>query len=215
LVPNGNLTEEITPERGLRQGDPILPYLFLLCGEAFSNLLNSAEVEGKLEGVKVCREAPSFNHLLFADDSLILMKATDESAQHLQNILSLYEAGSGKIINVDKSSIVFSKNTRFRAKRRMMRKLGLKSEGRNEKYLWLPVYVGQSKMKVFEYLKDRVWSKIQGWKEKMLSKAGKEVLIKACAQAIPMFTMACFDITKSLCDQISSMVCRLVVLYAE
>jgi hypothetical protein len=89
-----------------------------------------------------------------------------------------------------------------------MRKLGLKSEGRNEKYLWLPVYVGQSKMKVFEYLKDRVWSKIQGWKEKMLSKAGKEVLIKACAQAIPMFAMACFDITKSLCDQISSMVCR-------
>jgi hypothetical protein len=81
-------------------------------------------------------------------------------------------------------------------------------EGRNEKYLGLPVYVGKSKMKVFEYLKDRVWKKIQGWKEKFLSKAGKEVLIKACAQAIPMFAMACFDITKGLCDQISSMICR-------
>jgi hypothetical protein len=90
----------------------------------------------------------------------------------------------------------------------MMRKLGLKSEGRNERYLGLPVYVGQSRLKVFEYLKDRVWNKIQGWKEKMLSKAGKEILIKACAQAIPIFSMACFDITKGLCDQIRSMICR-------
>jgi hypothetical protein len=53
---NGNMTEEVIPERGLRQGDPISPYLFLLCGEAFSSLLNGAEVEGKLEGIKVCQE---------------------------------------------------------------------------------------------------------------------------------------------------------------
>jgi hypothetical protein len=72
----------------------------------------------------------------------------------------------------------------------------------------LSIYVGQSKMKVFDYLKDRVWRKIQGWKERMLSKPGKEVLIKACAQAIPMFAMACFDITKGPCDQISAMICR-------
>jgi hypothetical protein len=69
--------------------------------------------------------APSFNHLLFADDSLILMKTTKESAQHLQNILKLYEVSSGQTINVDKSSIVFSKNTGRRARRNMMRKLGL------------------------------------------------------------------------------------------
>jgi hypothetical protein len=136
------------------------------------------------------------------------MKTTKESAQHLQNILKLYEVSSGQTINVDKSSIVFSKNTGRRARRNMMRKLGLKSEGRNERYLGLPVYVGQSRLKVFEYLKDRVWNKIQGWKEKMLSKAGKEILIKACAQAIPIFSMACFDITKGMCDQISSMICR-------
>jgi hypothetical protein len=54
--------------------------LFLICGEAFSSLLNSAEVSGQLEGVKICHNAPSFNHLLFTDDSLILLKVTDESA---------------------------------------------------------------------------------------------------------------------------------------
>jgi hypothetical protein len=205
---NGKVTSEVVPERGLRQGDPISPYLFLICGEAFSSLLNSAEQEGNLEGIKVCEDALSFNHLLFVDDLLILLKVTDESAQDLQHVLELYEVCSGQTINVEKSSIMFSKNTRNQAKRAMMHRLGLTMEGRNEKYLGLPVYVGKSKMKVFEYLKDRVWKNIQGWKEKFLSKAGKEVLIKACAQAIPMFAMACFDITKGLCDQISSMICR-------
>jgi hypothetical protein len=81
-------------------------------------------------------------------------------------------------------------------------------EARNEKYLGLPVYMGKSKEKTFAYLKDKVWRRVQGWKEKLLSKAGKEVLIKAVAQAIPSYAMSCFDLTKTLCDDISKMICR-------
>lgn len=78
----------------------------------------------------------------------------------------------------------------------------------NERYLGLPVHVGRSKGGTFAYLKDRVWKCIQGWKERFLSWAGKEVLIKAIALAIPTFAMGCFDLTKSICDQISKLVCR-------
>ena len=80
---NGELTEEISPQHGLRQGDPISPYLFLLCAEAFSCLLHEAEVRGELTGVKVCHNAPSINHFLFADDSLLLLKTDKWSAYHL------------------------------------------------------------------------------------------------------------------------------------
>jgi hypothetical protein len=198
---NGTLTEEVIPARGLRQGDPISPYLFLICAEAFSSLLNQAEQDGILEGVRICPGAPTFNHLLFADDSLILLKVSEESSLHLRNILNLYEVCSGQTINVDKSSIVFSMNTPRRSRDQMMVALGVCCEGRNGKYLGLPVYVGKSRSKTFEYLKDKIWKAIQGWKEKMLSKMGKEILIKACAQAIPVFAMTCFDITKGLCDQ--------------
>jgi len=68
--------------------------------------------------------------------------------------------------------------------------------------------MGRSKIRTFEYLKERVWKRIQGWKEKLLSKAGKGVLIKAVAQAIPSYAMSCFDLTKTLCDEISSMISR-------
>ena len=101
------------PERGLRQGDPLPPYLFLICVEAFSCLLHAAEESGELEGVKVCQDAPSINHLLFADDSLLLLKADARSANHLQDILSLYEECSGQTINKEKSSIMFSRNARI------------------------------------------------------------------------------------------------------
>jgi hypothetical protein len=89
----------------------------------------------------------------------------------------------------------------------VMQKLEI-SETMNERYLGLPVHVGKSKSSVFAYLKDRVWQRIRRWKEKLLLRAGKEVLIKVVAQAIPTFAMGCFHITKDMCKQISNMICR-------
>jgi hypothetical protein len=205
---NGSCTDVVIPQRGLRQGDPISPYIFLICAEAFSSLLNKAELEGSLEGIKICNNAPSFNHLLFADDSLVLIKASQASARTLQNILQLYEVCSGQTINFDKSSVMFSRNTSKVKKREVLRELNISEEAKTERYLGLPVYVGRSRLKTFEYLKDRVWKRIQRWKERMLSRMGKDVLIKACAQAIPTFAMSCFDLTRTLCEQMSSMICR-------
>jgi hypothetical protein len=70
------------------------------------------------------------------------------------------------------------------------------------------VHIGASRTKEFEYLKQNIWQHIQGWKEKLLSKAGKEVLIKAVAQAIPTYAMSCFDLTKQLCEEISALIAR-------
>lgn len=193
---------------GLRQGDPISPYLFLICAEGFSALLSKAEMEGKMQGIRVCRNAPTVSHLLFADDSLILCKANEENVTHLKEILRIYEECSGQVINTEKSAVMFSPNTGDNQRRRLREILSIRSETRSEKYLGLLVYVGRSRTNVFAYLKERVWQRIQGWKEKLLSKAGKEILIKAVAQAIPVFAMGCFDITKEMCHQICAMIAK-------
>jgi hypothetical protein len=147
-------------------------------------MLYEAERNGGLKGIRVCREAPSVSHLLFADDSLLLFEANERNSQTVRSILDTYEACSGQVINKDKSSILFSKNTKQRHRTEVMNIMQISSEGWKGRYLGMPSYIGRAKTKTFQYVKDKVWNKIQGWKEKLLSKAGKEILIKAAAQAI-------------------------------
>lgn len=76
----------------------------------------------------------------------------------------------------------------------------------HEKYLGLPSLVGRSKWNTFQQLKERLANKLSGWKEKLLSSVGKEILIKAVAQAVPAHTMSCFLLPNNLYDDMTSMV---------
>jgi hypothetical protein len=80
---NSDETNWFVPTRGIREGAPLSPYLFLLCSEGLSSLLEHEEVSGGIQSVRVCHNAPSISHLLFADDSLILMKADVSNATTL------------------------------------------------------------------------------------------------------------------------------------
>lgn len=150
---NRNLSETFVPERGLRQGDPLSPYLFILCAEGFLALLHQAELEGSIQGIKICPGAPKINHLFFADDSLIVMKATTQGAHKLQAILALYEEQSGQMINKNKSAVTFSKGTSAARKAEVLQILGVSQESQGRRYLGLPVFVGAARSQEFEYIK--------------------------------------------------------------
>lgn len=101
----------ITPSRGIRQGDPLSSYMFLICMEGLTALIHGHERRNLLMGIKIARGAPRLSHLFFADDSYIYCKAEAEMATQLNHMLQVYERASGQQINKTKSSVLFSCNT--------------------------------------------------------------------------------------------------------
>ena len=85
------------------------------------------------------------------------MEATEEGMATINEILEVYERGSGQTINRDKSAIQFSKNTPVQKKQALLHSLGLRGEGLQGKYLGLPSYVGRSRQLCFEYIRDKIW----------------------------------------------------------
>ena len=104
---NGQPKGHIIPQRGLRQGDPLSPYLFIMCTEALVANIKKAKRNKQLTGLKVARACPPISHLLFADDSLFFCKAQKEECQTIIRILKEYEGVSGQQINFEKSSVQF------------------------------------------------------------------------------------------------------------
>ena len=106
------------------------------------------------------------------------------------------------MINAAKTTIFFSKNVPDATKESIKNRLGVAEIKEYEKYLGLPAVVGRYKKASLNYIKDKVLGKLQGWKEKLLSQAGKEVLLKVVVQAIPTFAMSCFRLPIGLCQDI-------------
>jgi len=107
---NGVLQNTIQPTRGLRQGDPLSPYLFLFVADGLSKVLHQETRTDTIQGLKVCRSAPAVSHLLFADDSLLFFKADERQTRAVKDALSRYCKATGQLINFDKCSVLFNKN---------------------------------------------------------------------------------------------------------
>jgi hypothetical protein len=205
---NGQPYGFFKPSRGIRQGDLLSPYLFILCAEGLSTLLHKAEEEGKITGLPIARGGTKINHLFFADDSLLFCRATIAEWAHIQEILEKYKKASGQKLNREKTSLFFSRNTKEETKNFIISVAGVSATNRYEKYLGLPNLIGRSRVSAFNGIKGRIWDKIQGWKENFLSQAGKEVLLKVVVQAIPTYTMSVFQLPKTLCKDINAMMAK-------
>nr|XP_027081023.1 uncharacterized protein LOC113703745 [Coffea arabica] len=205
---NGEARGYVIPSRGIRQGDPLSPYLFLLVSEGFSNLLAQAESNQKLTGMKISRSGPAISHLFFADDSLIFCKADTSQAEEVLRILEKYGKGSGQMINMDKSSVFFSKNVTQEDQEEICSRLGNIRRVHQGKYLGLPMVITRTKEQIFGYIRDKCQKKVSNWCNKKLSQVGKEVLLKAITMAMPTYAMSCFKLPVKLCKDIHALMAK-------
>ena len=208
FIINGKQRGSLSPSRGLRQGDPISPYLFLICTDAFSGLLSKAQKGGPIHGVKVCKRAPQVSHLFFADDSVLFVRATTSECERVIDIIRRYEEASGQRINSEKSEVVFSRNEGADLRQNLLTLLQMKEVDYHAKYLGLPTILSRSKKAVFAGIKERVWKKLRGYKEKLLSSPGKEIILKAVAQAIPSYAMSIFKLPETLLDELHAILAK-------
>jgi hypothetical protein len=203
---NGEPKGYFHSSRGLRQRDPISPYLFLLCAKGLHALLTRATVSRQLQGLSISRGGPKLTHLFFADDCVLFCRATIMECNTILDILRRYERALVQQINQDKTTLFFSASTASITQEEIKNALQLPDIKHYETYLGLPSMVGWSKYASFSQKKERMWRKVQGWKEKLLTQAGKETLIKAVIQAIPTYTMHCFKLPKKLCSNLEGII---------
>ncbi|KAL0454986.1 UNVERIFIED_CONTAM: putative mitochondrial protein [Sesamum latifolium] len=137
------------PERGIRQGDPLSPYLFLICAEALSGMLNRAERMGSISGIAVSWTAPSVSNLVFANDTLLFCQDTDEAMLCIRGILVAFKRASGMKINSHKSVVVFSPNVEEELRERLASILGISVISKHDKFLGLPTISRRSKRELF------------------------------------------------------------------
>lgn len=205
---NGFLSSELIPERGLRQGDPISPYIFILAADALSHMIHRASEMGRFHGIHLAQGGPRLTHLFFADDSLLFGKGTLENMYQLVSILNAYSKASGQRVNLSKSGLIGGRFMDSRLKSHLAAALNMQLWDNPGKYLGLPADWGRSKTSALHWIKERVDMKMEGWKECLLNQAGKEVLIKAVIQAIPSFAMSMVRFPKNFCDKICSSVAQ-------
>lgn len=159
----------------------------------------------RFHGCQISPASPTISHLLFIDDSFLFFQGTTEEVLSIKKILMDYEKSSGQCVNFQKSGIHFSVNVSREKQREISQILEVHNDITSTKYLGLPSLVGRSKRRVFGYFKDLTCKRIQAWQVKQLSQAGKTILIRNVAQAIPAYSMSCFLLPKSLCQELEQL----------
>lgn len=183
MLINRSPVGNILPTHGIRQGDHISLYLYLICTEGFSALIQKRTQTQMLKSFKASRSGPEVSHLLFADDSLVFCKAEEEDCKTLLDILDIYAKESGQRVNFQKPAITFGKGVPDHMKSNLTQLTGIIKIGGFGRYLGLPETIGRNKYDKFSFIKQRIMKKLESWYTILLSPAGKEVLIKAVATA--------------------------------
>lgn len=156
----------------------------------------------------MARNALAINHLLYVDDLMLAGRANMSSSKAVWDCFNKFCCWSGQRMNREKSSILFSEGLSRENKRHITELWGIRGMKKNSIYLGNSLILGRNKSKEFARLNDRIQARLEAWQSKLFSKAGKTTLIKVVVQAIPVYTMSTFKVSKGICDDLDAMVRR-------
>lgn len=198
----GEQTDFFKPGRGIRQGDPISPYLFVLCIERLSHIILKEVDKGNWKGIKVSRNGPTLSHLFFADDMVLFREASEGQIDIVKDCLDRFCSCSGQKVSLAKSQIYVSNNVRNDFSEHLAAKAGIPLSKDLGRYLGVPSLHNRVNESTFAGILDRIKARLEGWKARYLSLAGRQVLAQSVLNSIPYYTMQTARLPLGLCDNI-------------
>ncbi|MCH81151.1 putative non-LTR retroelement reverse transcriptase, partial [Trifolium medium] len=202
---HGARAEFFRPQRGIRQGDPISPYLFVLCMDKLSHLIMHEVDNGNWKAMKVGRNGPVVSHLMFADDLLLFGEATERQMNHTMEVLNKFCSMSGQEVSIEKTNIFFSKNVDRATRNKLVQRSGFRETLQLGKYLGVPITGKAPRREDYQYIIDQVSSRLVAWKANHLSFAGRVTLAKSVIEAIPIYPMMTNRIPKTCLEEIQKL----------
>lgn len=188
ILLNGSATP-FFPSRGIRQGDPLFTYIFILCMERLSHRIEFTIDYGLWNLIKIATRGPPLSHLLFADDIILCTKVDSTSCIKISRIFEHFHTVSGQKISIIKSKLFFSKNTPPSAKVMAKTVLNIQEGHEFGKYLGYPIFTQHPSKHDFQYLLDNFKTRLASWKTLLLTTAGRTSLIRSTLSSLPNHAM--------------------------
>ncbi|KAK2392667.1 hypothetical protein QL285_066003 [Trifolium repens] len=207
---NGSKTEAFTPKRGLRQGDPLSPYLFVLCMERLGEMISRSVNNGAWKPIQITKDGTKLSHLFFADDVLLFAKATVAQARVVKDVLEHFCALSGLKISLAKSKFCTSIGVCRRIRDNIATTTQIHATDRFEKYLGFKLFYGKVRKQDFSEIYDRVSAKLASWKGRLLNKPGRVVLANSVISSLPSYHMQVHWLLQGMCDDLDRTVRRFI-----
>eukprot|EP00253_Pinus_taeda_P025774 PITA_25774 len=185
ILINGIPTSTFRSSRGIRQGDPLSPFLFIIMAEGLGRCIKNAIQSQDLKGITL-HQAPTVSHQQFVDDNMIFGYSSVQEARALNSLLLLFSKASGALINKVKSQIFFF-NTHPTTQRAIARILGFSIASLPTKYLGAPLFTYARKHSSWTSLLEKLEAKLSLWTHRSLNMASRLVLIKVVLQSMPLY----------------------------
>ncbi|KAJ9703126.1 hypothetical protein PVL29_004763 [Vitis rotundifolia] len=204
ILVNGSAKGWVKASRGLRQGDPLSPFLFTLVADVLSRMLMRAEERNLMEGFRVGRNRTRVSHLQFADDTIFFSNSREEELQTLKSLLLVFGHISGLKVNLNKSSI-YGINLDQVHLSRLAVMLDCKASEWPILYLGLPLGGNPKACGFWDPVIERISSRLDGWQKAYLSFGGRITLIQSCLTHLPSYFLSLFKIPASVVAKIEKL----------